>query len=116
VRRALSRELLDSESLRPIALILTLLAARRARPAHAVAPGEILVADFPDAPAPSRILRFNAGGQLIGIFADASQGIAAPRDIAFDSAGSLYVADNASILIFDGDGNSAGSITGFTTA
>ena len=102
---------------RTIALILTLLAAPAGvRPAHAVAPGEILVADFPDAPAPSRILRFNAGGQLIGIFADASQGIAAPRDIAFNSAGSLYVADNTSVLIFDGNGNSAGSITGFTTA
>lgn len=103
--------------LRPITLMFALLAALAVVPAAgAVAPGEILVADFPDAPAPSRILRFNAGGQLIGIFADASKGVVAPRDLAFNSAGNLYVADNTSVLILDGNGNSAGSITGFTSA
>lgn len=43
--------------------------------------------------------------------------VQAPRDLAFDAGGSLYVADNAAVLIFDGDGNPLGSITvGLTKA
>jgi cysteine-rich repeat protein len=86
-------------------------------PAGAVAPGEILVADFPAVPNPSRIVRFNAAGNLIAVFADDTDGLVAPRDIAFDASGNLYVADNTAVLIFDGDGNPTGSITqGLTKA
>jgi cysteine-rich repeat protein len=83
--------------------------------ARAVAPGDIVVADFPAAPAPSGLVRFNPAGNLIGPFT--SVPIQAPRDLAFDAAGNLYVADNAAVLIFDGDGNSLGSLTlGLTKA
>ncbi len=33
-------------------------------PARAVGPGEIIVADFPAAPQPSALVRFNAAGNL----------------------------------------------------
>lgn len=85
--------------------------------AWAVNPGEILVADFPAAPNPSSIVRFNAAGNPIGVFLDATDGIIAPRDIAFNASGDLYVADNAAVLIFGGTGASLGSITsGITKA
>ncbi len=100
-----------------LALLVLLLGVLPPSAARAVAPGEILVADFPAAPAVSRIVRFNASGQLIGTFLDDTNGLVAPRDMEFDSAGKLYVADNASVLIFNGDGTSAGSITtGLTKA
>jgi cysteine-rich repeat protein len=82
-----------------------------------VGPGEIVVADFPSAPQPSALLRFDAAGNPLGSFAGAAQGIAAPRDLAFDAAGSLYVADNAAVLVFDPSGNPLAPITaGLTKA
>ena len=36
-----------------------------APPAWAVAPGDVVVADFPAAPAPSGLMRFNAAGNPI---------------------------------------------------
>jgi cysteine-rich repeat protein len=84
-------------------------------PARGVGPGEIVVADFPAAPAPSALVRFNAAGNPLGPFT--STAVQAPRDISFDAAGNLYVADNAAVLIFDGDGTPAGSRTqGLTKA
>ena len=88
-----------------------------AAPPLAVAPGEIVVADFPAAPQPSALLRFDAAGNPLGVFAEAAQGIAAPRDLAFDAAGNLYVADNAAVLVFDADGSPLPSLTqGLATA
>jgi cysteine-rich repeat protein len=88
-----------------------------AGPARAVNPGEVVVADYPAVPNPSRILKFNAAGALIGTFADTGDGLEAPRDMAFDAAGNLYVADNAAVLILDANGNNVGSITtGLTKA
>ncbi len=88
-----------------------------AAPALAVAPGEIVVADFPAAPQPSDLVRFDAAGNPLGSFAGAAQGIVAPRDLAFDAAGKLYVADNAAVLVFDGNGSSLPSVTqGLVTA
>jgi cysteine-rich repeat protein len=72
--------------------------------ARGLDPGDVLVADFPAAPQPSALVRFSAGGQPLGVFADTADGIAAPRDLALDGAGSVYVADNASVLAFDGQG------------
>ncbi|MDP3910008.1 MAG: hypothetical protein Q8Q14_06425 [Gemmatimonadales bacterium] len=98
-------------------LLILVLGALPSGAARAVAPGEVLLADFPDAPAPSRIVRYNASGNLIGIFADAAEGITAPRDLEFNGAGHLYVADNASVIILDGDGALLGTITtGLTKA
>jgi cysteine-rich repeat protein len=72
------------------------------------------VADFPAAPAPSTLVRFDAAGNPLGTFATAVQ---APRDLVFDSAGNLYVADNAAVLIFDGIGSLASTWTqGLTKA
>ena len=86
-------------------------------PARAVGPGEIIVADFPAAPQPSALVHFNAAGNPIGSFAGAAQGIVAPRDLAFDAASNLYVADNAAVLVFDPNGGALPSITqGLTTA
>jgi cysteine-rich repeat protein len=102
------------------ARVLLLLAAglaALAAPARAVAPGEIVVADFPAAPQPSALVRFDAAGNPLGVFADAAQGIVAPRDLAFDSAGNLHVADDAAVLVFDGSGTALPSITqGLTRA
>jgi cysteine-rich repeat protein len=85
--------------------------------AHAVAPGEIVVADFPAAPQPSGLLLFDAAGNPLGGFAGPAQGIVAPRDVAFDAAGNLYVADNGAVLVFDGAGNPQSTITaGLTLA
>lgn len=75
-----------------------------AAPALGFAPGEIVVADFPAAPQPSALVRFDAAGNPLGSFAGPAQGIVAPRDLAFDAAGKLYVADNAAVLVFDGNG------------
>jgi DNA-binding beta-propeller fold protein YncE len=92
-------------------------ALSRAAPALAVAPGEIVVADFPAAPQPSQLVRFDAAGNPLGAFAGPAQGIQAPRDLAFDAAGNLYAADNAAVLVFDGDGNPLPPRTqGLTTA
>jgi cysteine-rich repeat protein len=91
--------------------------AALAAPALAVAPGEIVVADFPAAPQPSALVRFDASGNPLGTFAGAAQGIVAPRDLAFDAAGKLYVADNAAVLVFDGNGSPLPPLTaGLTTA
>ncbi len=88
-----------------------------AAPALAVAPGEIVVADFPAAPQPSALVRFDAAGNPLGSFAGPAQGIVAPRDLAFDAAGKLYVADNAAVLVFDGNGSPLPSLTqGLVTA
>jgi len=88
-----------------------------AAPARAVAPGEIVVADFPAAPQPSALVRFDAAGNSLGSFAGAAQGIVAPRDLAFDAAGNLYVADNAAVLVFDANGNVLPSLSqGLATA
>ena len=57
-----------------------------AAPARGVGPGEIVVADFPAAPQPSALVRFDAAGNPLGTFAGAAQGIVAPRDLAFDAA------------------------------
>jgi cysteine-rich repeat protein len=98
-----------------LTLAAALLAAAPA--ARAVAPGEIVVADFPAAPQPSGIARFNAAGNPLGPLAGAPEGLVAPRDLAFDAAGDLYVADNGAVLVFDGAGAPAGSITqGITKA
>ncbi len=92
-------------------------AAVAAGPALAVAPGEIVVADFPAAPQPSSLVRFDAAGNPLGTFAGPAQGITAPRDLAFDAAGNLYVADNAAVLVFDASGNPLPSFSqGLTTA
>jgi cysteine-rich repeat protein len=88
-----------------------------ARPALAFAPGEIVVADFPAAPAPSALVRFDAAGNPLGTLAGPAQGVVAPRDLAFDDAGNLYVADNAAILVFDAGGDPLPPLTeGLTTA
>ena len=82
-----------------------------------MAPGEIVVADFPASPQPSTLLRFDAAGNPLGTFAGAAEGIVAPRDLAFDVAGNLYVADNAAVLVLDGSGSPLPSITqGLTKA
>ena len=48
--------------------------AALAAPALAVAPGEIVVADFPAAPQPSALVRFDAAGNALGTFAGAAAG------------------------------------------
>ena len=80
-----------------------------AAPTRGVEPGEIVVADFPPAPAPSALVRFDAAGNPIGPFTMAA--VQAPRDLAFDAAGNLHVADNAAVLIFDGNGALVESIS-----
>ena len=86
-------------------------------PALAVAPGEIVVADFPAAPQPSALVRFDAAGNPLGSFAGPAEGIVAPRDLAFDAAGKLYVADNAAVLVFAGNGSPLPPLTtGLSTA
>jgi cysteine-rich repeat protein len=80
-----------------------------AAPTRGVEPGEIVVADFPPAPAPSALVLFNAAGNPIGPFTMAA--VQAPRDLAFDAAGNLHVADNTAVLIFDGNGALVGSIS-----
>jgi cysteine-rich repeat protein len=86
-------------------------------PAPAVEPGEVVVADFPASPQPSALVRFDAAGNPLGVFADPTAGIVAPRDLAFDAAGNLYVADNAAVLVFDGSGGALPSISaGLTKA
>jgi cysteine-rich repeat protein len=103
------------EALRTLAACA--LAAALAGPALATAPGEIVVADFPPAPQPSALVRFDAAGNPLGTFAGAAQGILAPRDLAFDAAGNLYVADNAAVLVFDGGANPLPPLTeGLATA
>ncbi len=86
-------------------------------PARAVAPGEIVVADFPAAPQPRALVRFDAAGNPLGSFAGAAEGISEPRDLAFDAGGRLYVADEAAVLVFDGSGDPLPPLTqGLTTA
>lgn len=85
--------------------------------ARAVGPGEIVVADFPAAPLPSSLVRFDAAGNPLGVLADAGDGILAPRDLVFDAAGNLHVADNAAVLVFDATGEALPPITqGLSTA
>jgi cysteine-rich repeat protein len=104
--------------LRPSGRLLLLLGGAWlvfAAPARGVGTGEIVVADFPAAPATSALVRFNAAGNPIGPFTSAA--VQAPRDLAFDAAGNLHVADNAAVLIFDGNGAVVGSLTqGLTKA
>src|SRR3990172_2232479 len=88
-----------------------------AAPARGVGPGELVVADFPAAPQPSALVRFDAAGNPLGTFAGAAEGILAPRDLAFDAAENLYVADNAAVRVFDANGGALPPITqGLTTA
>jgi cysteine-rich repeat protein len=100
-----------------IARVAALIATAFAAPALALLPGEIVVADFPAAPQPSALVRFDAAGNALGIFAGPAQGIVAPRDLAFDAAGNLYAADNEAVLVFDGSGALLAPRTqGITTA
>jgi cysteine-rich repeat protein len=109
------RQLLASAAAR--ARVASALALGLASPAVAIAPGEIVVADFPAAPSPSALVRFDAAGNPLGTFAGPAQGVVAPRDLAFDAAGNLYAADNAAVRVFDAEGDPLPSLTqGLTTA